>query len=168
MTDDQGRGEAASAGSADQSVPSARLAEEIRLLVDLVVDHAAPWLEAVLAAGHGGSADARTHPPAPEPPGEDRDTWQGSSCAWCPLCAVVAVLRGERPELAARVVEQAAQLVALLRAVLADRWEPEDGVHMPGFEPRAEPQAEPDGERVQRVPVRPRRNWTDAQEGARR
>ncbi|PXY30666.1 hypothetical protein [Prauserella flavalba] len=128
----------------------ARLAEEIRLLVDLVIDRAAPWLESVIAAGHGdpGQGEEGEHP------------GRQGGCTWCPLCAVVAVVRGERPELAARVLEQAAQLVALLRAVLADRWQPQEGVHMPGFQP--EPRPEPPGDgavRVQRVAVRQREQW---------
>ncbi|MEU6644812.1 hypothetical protein ABZ863_19950 [Saccharomonospora sp. NPDC046836] len=126
----------------------AKLAEEIRLLVDLVIDRAAPWLETVLAAGHGDGE------------GPEHAEAQGG-CGWCPLCAVVAVVRGERPELAARVLEQAAQLIALLRAVLADRWQPEDGMHMPGFQPvrRQEPAANGAEPRVQRVAVRPREQW---------
>jgi hypothetical protein len=48
----------------------------------------------------------------------------------------------------AGLVDRAADLVALLRAVLADRWEP--GMpHMPGFRP--EPRPAP---RVQKIPVR--------------
>jgi hypothetical protein len=109
------------------------LAEEIRLLVEMVVERAAPWLEGVVAAGHGSTERVP------------------SDCGWCPLCAVVSVVRGERPELAARLVEQLAQLVALLRAVLADRWEPEQGFHMPGFQPATKP--EPASNRVQRIPV---------------
>ncbi|MTD53528.1 hypothetical protein [Amycolatopsis pithecellobii] len=109
------------------------LAEEIRLLVEMVVERAAPWLDGIVAAGHGES----------ERPAAD--------CGWCPLCAVVSVVRGERPELAARVVEQLAQLVALLRAVLADRWDPEHGFHMPGFQPESKP--EPSSPRVQHIPV---------------
>ncbi|WAL69641.1 hypothetical protein ORV05_06695 [Amycolatopsis cynarae] len=117
----------------------ASLAEEIRLLVEMVIERAAPWLDGLVAAGHG------------------EDERERSSCGWCPLCAVVAVARGERPELAARLVEQLAQLVALLRAVLADRWEPEHGFHMPGFQP-ARKQPEPAASaRVQRIPVR----WRD-------
>ncbi|WP_236788587.1 hypothetical protein [Amycolatopsis sp. GM8] len=109
------------------------LAEEIRLLVEMVVERAAPWLEGIVAAGHG-SADRA----APD-------------CGWCPLCAVVSVVRGERPEFAARLVEQLGQLVALLRAVLADRWDPEHGFHMPGFQPQPKP--EPSSARVQHIPV---------------
>ncbi|MFC4001078.1 hypothetical protein ACFS2C_08035 [Prauserella oleivorans] len=138
----------------DGTHDGARLAEEIRLLVDLVTERAAPWLESVVAAGHGGDHGD----------GSDRDTAhdrQSTACGWCPLCAVVAVVRGEAPEIAARVLEQAAQLIALLRAVLADRWQPEDGVHMPGFEPPPRPEPAPAGasRRVQRVAVRPRERW---------
>ena len=47
-------------------------------------------------------------------------------------------------------VDRAADLVALVRAVLADRWEP--GVpHMPGFTPTPKPDGAP---RVQKIPVR--------------
>jgi hypothetical protein len=112
------------------------LAEEIRLLVEMVAERAAPWLEGIVAAGHGS--------PAAKP---------ANDCGWCPLCAVVSVVRGERPEFAARLVEQLAQLVALLRAVLADRWDPEHGFHMPGFTPDPKPEPESQSTRVQHIPV---------------
>lgn len=116
----------------------ASLAEEIRLLVELVVERAAPWLEGVLAAGHGSEQD---------------DEGRGQqACDWCPLCAVVDLARGEPPEFITRVLEQAAQLVALLRAVLADRWEPGEGIHMPGYRP-AEPASDRASSRVQHIPV---------------
>ncbi|MEV7094511.1 hypothetical protein AB0M80_16925 [Amycolatopsis sp. NPDC051045] len=125
-----------------------RLAEEIRLLAELVAEKAAPWLEGVLAAGHGFAGDP------------DEAKADGSACGWCPLCAIVAVVRGERPELVARLVEQLAQLVALLRAVLADRWEPDEGVHMPGFRPAPRPAADATvSTRVQHVTVRRRDEW---------
>ncbi|MEU3270715.1 hypothetical protein ABZ639_07695 [Saccharomonospora sp. NPDC006951] len=131
-------------GDHDEGV---RLAEEIRLLIDMVVERAGPWLDGLLASGHGG-AEAGHGPP------------RSRGCDWCPLCAVVAIARGERPELAARLAEQAAQLVALLRAVLADRWEPQEGVHMPGFSPPPRREPEPEGgPEVQRVTVRPRDSW---------
>ncbi|MFI6028406.1 hypothetical protein [Amycolatopsis magusensis] len=123
------------------------LAEELRLLIELVVERAAPWLDGVVAAGHDENATGHQEP--------------SGSCGWCPLCAVVSLARGERPEIAARVLEQAAQLVALLRAVLADRWAPEEGVHMPGYTPpRPEPPSGATGPaRVQHVPVRRREDW---------
>ncbi|MFC3451733.1 hypothetical protein [Amycolatopsis speibonae] len=141
-----------------------KLAEEIRLLVELVVEHAAPWLESLISAGHGctGHNDA----------GHDDSGHDGAGHSafggWCPLCAIVEVFRGERPEFVARLLEQAAQLVALLRAVLADRWEPEGGVHMPGFQPaRKEPAREdaPVGaSRVQHITVTRRDAWQPDQE----
>ncbi|MEU4673299.1 hypothetical protein AB0F91_36435 [Amycolatopsis sp. NPDC023774] len=139
-----------------------RLAEEIRLLVELVVERAAPWLDGLMAAGHGRD---EVHEPS-------HDTEPGASgspgCGWCPLCAIVAVVRGERPEFAARLLEQAAQLVALLRAVLADRWEPDEGVHMPGFRPPPHHAAHADdpgaAARVQHIAVRKREDWRPERE----
>ncbi len=135
-----------------------RLAEEIRLLAELVAEKAAPWLEGVLAAGHGSFSGG----PGGEAPGGYRPEEakpDGSACGWCPLCAIVAVVRGERPELVARLAEQLAQLVALLRAVLADRWEPQEGVHMPGFRPAPRPADPRTSPRVQHIAVRRRDEW---------
>ncbi|MCR6485869.1 hypothetical protein M8542_23880 [Amycolatopsis sp. OK19-0408] len=144
--------------SEEDEAAGPRLAEEIRLLVEMVVEKAAPWLEGVVAAGHGDPDQAKP---------------DGSACGWCPLCAIVAVVRGERPPLeaifpaesastqfAARLLEQLAQLVALLRAVLADRWEPDEGVHMPGFRPAPRPPADASvSVRVQHIAVRRRDEW---------
>ncbi|MDT7805606.1 MAG: hypothetical protein QOI78_9039 [Actinomycetota bacterium] len=131
--------------SEEEAADGLRLAEELRLLVEMVVEKAAPWLEGVVAAGHGDPDQAKP---------------EGSACGWCPLCAIVAVVRGERPEFAARLLEQLAQLVALLRAVLADRWEPDEGVHMPGFRPAPRPAADDMASpRVQHITVRRRDEW---------
>jgi hypothetical protein len=105
--------------------PGSRLVEELRLLVEAVADRAGPWLDRVAA----------DNPP-------------DGSCAWCPLCAAVALVRGEPNATAGRGLDAAADVVALLRAVLADRWEP--GVsHMPGFTPDEKPSP-----KVQHIPVR--------------
>ncbi|WP_410642851.1 hypothetical protein [Amycolatopsis sp. lyj-346] len=142
-----------------------RLTEEIRLLAEMVAEKAAPWLEDVLAAGHGSFFSGVPGGEAPGPgrsPGSygtpDEAKPDGSACGWCPLCAIVAVVRGERPELVARLAEQLAQLVALLRAVLADRWEPEEGVHMPGFRPAPRPADPRSSPRVQHIAVVRRRD----------
>ncbi|WP_007027846.1 hypothetical protein, partial [Saccharomonospora iraqiensis] len=112
----------------------ARLADEIRLLVDLIVERAAPWLDSLVEEGHGTEAgDDHTG-------GNDTDGTGEAERGWCPLCAVLAICRGERVDVAARLVDQLTQLLALLRAVLADRWHPHEGVHMPGSPaPRPEP-----------------------------
>lgn len=102
-----------SAGSAG----SVGLGHEVKLLVDMVVERSAPWLERVRTADH--PEHGPTQP----------------CVGWCPICTAVNVARGQGPEFTARAFDQAAQAVALLRAVLADRWHPEHGVHMPGFEP---------------------------------
>jgi len=131
--------------SEEDEAAGPKLAEEIRLLLEMVVEKAAPWLEGVVAAGHGDPDQAKP---------------DASACGWCPLCAIVAVVRGERPEFAARLLEQLAQLVALLRAVLADRWEPDEGVHMPGFRPAPRPPADASvSVRVQHIAVRRRDEW---------
>jgi len=39
-------------------------------------------------------------------------------CAWCPICQLIAILRGDRPEITEKVAEAGASLVAALRAVL--------------------------------------------------
>ncbi|RLK61491.1 hypothetical protein [Actinokineospora cianjurensis] len=104
--------------------PGTRLAEEIALLLSLAAERVGPWLDRV--AGESST----------------------SPCEACPVCAVIALVRGEPNELAAKGVERLADVVALLRAVLADRWEPGEP-HMPGFRP--EP---PANGRVQRIPVR--------------
>ncbi|TDV40402.1 hypothetical protein [Actinophytocola oryzae] len=104
--------------------PGSRLAEELRLLVEAVAERGGPWLDRVASAEVSGS------------------------CAWCPLCAAVALVKGEPNTLAGRGLDAAADVVALLRAVLADRWEP--GVsHMPGFTPEERPSP-----KVQHIPVR--------------
>ncbi|HEU5110689.1 MAG TPA: hypothetical protein VFT95_19280 [Micromonosporaceae bacterium] len=115
--------------AAEADGPGSRLVEELRLLLDAVAQRAGPWLDRV-AAGH------EEHGESAGPAGS------------CPVCAVLALLHGEPSALAGRGLERAADLVALLRAVLADRWEP--GVpHMPGFRPPPRPSG-----RVQRIPVR--------------
>lgn len=135
-------------GDADDQDGLAHLTAEIRLLVEMVVEQALPWLEEVLAAGHGTahSEDRTSQQADPGPP--------PTACQWCPLCAVVAVARGQRPEFAVRLFEQAAQVVGLLRAVLADRWEPEGGVHMPGDRPTRDSNEQ--ASRVQHITVRRR------------
>lgn len=105
--------------------PGTRLANELALLLTAAADQVGPWLDRVAATPSGATP-----------------------CQSCPLCALVAVLRGEPNELAAAGVERLADLVALLRAVLADRWHPGEP-HMPGFQPDP-----PTSGRVQHIPVR--------------
>lgn len=108
-----------------ETLPGARLAEELRLLLDALAERAEPWLHRLAQAPDGEPAG---HTPA--------------TCGWCPLCAGLAVLRGERPELAQKAAEHTAGLLTVLRSALAD--------HEPA---PAEQPAEP-AERVQHIAVR--------------
>lgn len=116
----------------EQPLPGARLAEELRLLLDAFAERAQPMLNRLAAAPEQGE-----HTPA--------------TCGWCPLCAGMAVLRGERPELAVKAAEHAAGLLTVLRMALAT--------------PAAEEPApeEPARERVQHITVRRRESGGDAE-----
>ncbi|MBB5959900.1 hypothetical protein FHS29_006522 [Saccharothrix tamanrassetensis] len=110
----------------------AKLAEELRLLLDAAAERAQPWLHKLAA---DGEHDTRT-------------------CGWCPLCNAVALVRGDRSELAARAAEHVAGLIAVLRAALA---EPEDSASAAAS---ASAESDPDAEgtaptrpRVQHIPV---------------
>jgi hypothetical protein len=64
------------------------------------------------------------------PPPADHET----TCQWCPLCRLMAVARGERPEVSERLAEAGGAVVAALRTLF-------DGAGTP----------EPDEPRVQRI-----------------
>jgi hypothetical protein len=51
-------------------------------------------------------------------------------CAWCPLCQLISVLRGDRPEISEKLAETQAAVAGLLHALA-------DGVG--GFRPSAHP-----------------------------
>jgi hypothetical protein len=101
----------------------------LRLLLDALAERAQPMLNRLAAESTGPDGE---HTPA--------------TCGWCPVCAGLAVLRGERPELAVRAAEHAAGLLSVLRSALAD--------HAPSSPP--ESAGESAGERVQHIPVRRR------------
>ncbi|MDZ7929528.1 MAG: hypothetical protein U5N21_05450 [Rhodococcus sp. (in: high G+C Gram-positive bacteria)] len=52
---------------------------------------------------------------------QDRDQ-QG--CSWCPVCALAALVRGERHDLVELVASESAVVIALLRQLLADHTTP--------------------------------------------
>jgi hypothetical protein len=76
-----------------------------------------------------------------EPSGRTPET-----CANCPVCALLAALRGDQPELAGRLATHAAGLLAVLRAALE-----EGAPASSGGPPDPEP-AEPE-RRVQHIPI---------------
>lgn len=116
-------------------------AEELRRLLDAVVDRAAVPAPAATGAADGGGDGAREGQRVPD-------------CGWCPVCAVVAALRGERPELTRRLGEQGAGLAAALRALVEDHEHGAPAADGGSTGAAAEPDGVPGTVRVQRIPVR--------------
>ena len=79
-----------------------RLAREARATATTLLDWVGTRVD--------GAATARAG--APRPP------QSAGPCTWCPVCALVAALRGEQPELAAHLAEQASALLVVLRLLL--------------------------------------------------
>lgn len=80
-------------------------AEELRQLALGLLDRAEPFVRTLLS-------DLR------ERVEQASDTEHSAACTWCPLCATVGLLRGERPELATAIATHADGLVAALRTIL--------------------------------------------------
>jgi hypothetical protein len=97
------------------------LAGEFRALADTLLERLTPLLE-------GESAPA--------------------SCANCPVCAVLALLRGERPELAVTLANHAAGVLTALRS-LVEEW-PEAPAQGEG---NGTTRTRPGRPRVQHIPV---------------
>lgn len=107
ITGGQGRADERQAGREDGR-PVGDLAAELRALADVLIDRVDPWLASLAAPGEGPS-----------------------SCSWCPVCALVAALRGERPELSRRWAEQGSALLEALRLLVAEHGSPQHA-HHPG------------------------------------
>jgi hypothetical protein len=103
----------------------AGIGEELRVFALTALDRIDPVLDGL-----------RSDPPDDGP----------ETCASCPVCAVIAALRGERPELAVRLAEHATGLVAVLRAAL------EEGAAPPAPTEAGAPERPP-ARRVQRIRV---------------
>ena len=106
------QGEAGAGGTGDRAE---RLAADARASAEALLDWLGPRLD---DAGHdrapfGSSGAGRRGTSA-----SDRPRQSAGPCSWCPVCALVAALRGEQPELTARLAEQAAGLVVLVRLLL--------------------------------------------------
>src|SRR6478672_6778793 len=102
----------------EQEPPRSPLAEEAVRLFGTVQEWARQTFPAGGPEGHGG----------PE-------------CQWCPLCQFMAVVRGERPEVTARVAEAGTALASAVRAVLEAAGGPLS----------AEPREDSRSPRVQRI-----------------
>ncbi|MGQ0574647.1 MAG: hypothetical protein ACT4RN_10660 [Pseudonocardia sp.] len=116
----------------------AGLPADVRAAVLGALDRIGPILDR-MHAQQAGDAE-----PAPAP--------DGRPCAVCPVCAVIAAWRGERSELAARTVEHAAGMVAVLRAALDEGAGAAAAAHTTTGEGAARHEAAP-ARAVQRISV---------------
>ncbi|NMO93348.1 hypothetical protein [Actinomycetospora sp. TBRC 11914] len=55
-------------------------------------------------------------------------------CTWCPVCALIAAVRGEQPELTAHLAEQASALLVVLRLLVQAHVHEQPGHEQPGHE----------------------------------
>ncbi|WP_024803737.1 hypothetical protein [Nocardia sp. BMG51109] len=112
------------------------LTEELRLLAETMLERVEPMLRRAAA--------------------EDRAEWSG--CGWCPVCAAVALLRGEHHDVLTAVAEHGTAIVTVLREALSGL--PVDPVFPPGSDPdggaprdTAEPGSRPGASGYVPIPV---------------
>ncbi len=94
------------------------LADELRLLAEVVLERVEPVLRRAMA--------------------EDRPEWSG--CGWCPLCAATALARGERNDMVTTLATYGATIIMILREALAGV--PVDPIPYPGAEAPRDPAAD--------------------------
>jgi hypothetical protein len=95
---------------------TAKLVEELRLLIDVAAERAQPWLQRIATEGAGDH-----HP---------------QTCGWCPVCNAAALIKGDRSELAAKAAEHVSGLLTLLRMALSEPSAP--APETPAEEPRVQ------------------------------
>jgi hypothetical protein len=101
-----------------------------------------------------GSAAAEPDPAAPASAPADspvcptggHDARQ-ASCSGCPLCALLSMLRGDRPELTAKLVDGALTALQGIRALLAEPVAPSERAD-PAVDTESGPAAAPAAERI--------------------
>jgi len=107
---DSNDGGTAGSGTAGHShAAHGSLATEAALLLDAVAMRLAP-----LAAA--ASAEPAEPPKVCPECGHDG----AASCTACPICRLLSVLKGERPEVTARLAEGALQVIGSLRTLLGE------------------------------------------------
>ncbi|MEO6083646.1 MAG: hypothetical protein ABIQ18_11140 [Umezawaea sp.] len=95
---------------------TAKLVEELRLLIDVAAERAQPWLQRIATEGAGD------HNP--------------QTCGWCPVCNAAALIKGDRSELASKAAEHVSGLLTLLRMALSEPSAP--AAEAPAEEPRVQ------------------------------
>jgi hypothetical protein len=82
-----------------------RLAREARVTATTLLDWVGTRVE-------GAATTGTTRPEGTRP------RQSPGPCGWCPVCALVAAVRGEQPELTAHLAEQASGLLVVLRLLI--------------------------------------------------
>ncbi len=110
------------------------LALEAALLLDVVADRLEsmkqrPTASEEPAAGTEGDSAGGTDPgPSPTAAADGRcpecGSIPGASCTACPLCRFLALLRGERPEATAKLVDGALMIIRTLRSLVPEQPAP--------------------------------------------
>ncbi|HET8590617.1 MAG TPA: hypothetical protein VFM01_13365 [Nakamurella sp.] len=131
------------------TTPVGPLATEAAQLLDVLAERLAALRDtrpagdgaetARAAAGSGGVEEADQGPC----PQCGHDPGASAACTGCPLCRLLAVLRGERPESTARLVDGALTVVQLLRALLPASPEQAPAQRSPSPQPPATPDEQP-------------------------
>jgi hypothetical protein len=94
-------------GSEADRAARERLAREARVTATTLLDWVGSRVEGAAATGTARPGSTAARPP--QSPGP---------CGWCPVCALVAAVRGEQPELTAHLAEQASALLVVLRLLI--------------------------------------------------
>jgi hypothetical protein len=93
------------------------LALEAALLLDVVADRLESMKQRPTASeGAAQSAEGDSAARCPE-----CGSIPGASCTACPLCRFLALLRGERPEATAKLVEGALMIIRTLRSLVPEQ-----------------------------------------------
>lgn len=93
------------------SADHADLMAELRALAAAALDRLEPLLE------RAAEAAAAVADPVPAD-GEATAAGATTACTWCPVCALVALVRGQHHDLLSLVATQLSALLALVRALL--------------------------------------------------
>lgn len=103
-----------------------RLAREARETATALLDWVGTRVDGAATARADGTSSRPRQSPGP--------------CTWCPVCALVAALRGEQPELTATLAEQASGLLLMLRLLVQAHatGAHEHGAHEPQERPEHE------------------------------
>ena len=138
------------------------LALEAALLLDVVADRLTSMKDGAATppdparSASDGDDPGQQNSAAPPPPADARcpecGSVPGASCTACPLCRFMALLRGERPEATARLVDGALMIIRTLRSLVPDPPDPSSAHAADAGQPSGHPGAAHQGPGQQHPP----------------